>query len=191
MNKFVVNKFGLVTLTIVFILLYGYMNAFDGPANTIEKKDSQEQHIFNEVSDKCHFLVDVEYSEEDEYCRISIPIKINENVLASGSGSMPPIDVQQLTREDLPEVYGPWIDVEDYCIKISMANTATVRIANEGVIERLIDSKNIQVRNGLITDIDLISVQESTSDILIGLNEEVEYRISDDKSGIIFIDILK
>lgn len=188
MNKFVVNKFGLVTLTIVFILLYGYMNAFDGPANTIEEKDFKEQLVLDET---CHFLADVEYSEEDDYYRVSILVKINKNSLSSNSDLVPQIDVQQLARLNMPEVYGPWVDVEDYCIKISMANTAAVRITDEGIVGGLMDSKNIQVRNSLITDIDLIAIQESTSDVLIGLNEEVEYRISDNKSGIIFIDILK
>lgn len=188
------NKLGLVTLTIVFILLYGYMSAFDNPTNTTEideENQAEEQHISNNIDSKYHFLADVEYSEEDNYYRISIPVKVNKTNLISNPSLMPQIDVQQLTRDNLPEVYKSWIDVEDYCIKISVANTAIVDIADSGAIRGLLDSKNIQVRNGLITDIDLITVQESTGDVLIGLNEEVEFRINDNKSGIIFIDILK
>ena len=111
MNKFVVNKFGLVSLTIIFILLYGYMNTFNNFENIIEVED-QDSSILNEADTYSHFLVDVRYTEEDDYYRVSILVKIN-SAFAGKPTLVPQIDIQQLSRRDLPDVYKPWIDIEE------------------------------------------------------------------------------
>jgi len=191
-----VNKFGPVTLIIVFIFLYGCVKASSYPENIAEINNTVEQNsnndvVINEIDTNAHFLVDVEFVEEDNAYKISIPIKTNSNLADSNALSRPQVDIKQLSFSEVPETYKSWIDTEDYCIKISIIDAVLADLTSLEKTIRLLNGKNIQVRNSLITDIDLITVEESVTDILIGLTRKAEFSVNQADAGIIVVDILK
>jgi hypothetical protein len=177
------NKFGLIALTILFVFIYGYTSTFEDYGSEQKKTEVQYSNIGNS-----RFLADVEYTEQGDFYRIAIPFLPNHK----SPLETPETDIRQLATGSLPQVYFNWVnqDNEDYVIQVSMMDTAMADITEEKEVVGLLDSKNIQVRNDLITDIDLIKVNQETIDVLVGLNQKAEFTVNDN-SCTIFVDILK
>lgn len=198
MTGFAANKFGLIALVIIFLFLYGYFNTSANLYYPLEVDELEMQNIsFSTESinlgspSDFHFFVDVKYDEQDIYYRISIPTQLNQSIVTSNFVYIPETKIEQFTQSDLEDIYKHWIRTEAYCIKISLADTTMASITGDGKVRSLLETKNIQVRNDLITDIDLIGAQESISEVLIGLTKEAKFRANASSTGIIFIDILK
>lgn len=195
---FTINKFGLVALTIIFLLLYGYFSAFNSPLKTPVSNDHSTLLADNSIVlgnlGGFHLLEDISYSDERTYHRIAIHTRLNRSTIIDETIITPYTKIQQVLATKKTFIDGNYQDTTnlgDYRIQITLSDTRTFDLSQDPITE-VFSNKKISINKNPITEIHTIKVpDDSTIQILIGLTKKVRLHISNDNTGIIFVDILK
>ncbi len=197
MKNFVVNKFGLVALTVLFLVIYGYFSV----NNLIDKSTIPENQIL--TGDEMvvgnlggfHFLEDITYSDELTHYRIALHTYLNRSTTIDESIIVPYTKIQQINAEEPIFIDGDFKSTTDlgiYRIQVLMSDTRTFDLSELEIIEIFKGEQKTIINRDPITEIHLVkSSADSTTQIIIGLNRKTKLYASSNNTGTIFIDILK
>ena len=197
MKNFVVNKFGLVALTVLFLVIYGYFSVTD----LVDKSAIPENQIL--TGDKIaigslggfHFLEDITYSDELTHYRIALHTYLNRSTTIDESIIVPYTKIQQIDAEEPIFIDGDLKSTTDlgiYRIQVLMSDTRTFDLSGEEVVEIFKGKQKMVINRDPITEIHLVQPpDDSIVQIIIGLNRKTKLYASSDNTGTIFIDILK
>lgn len=199
MKKFVVNKFGLVTLTIVFLLLYGYFNAVGLLFKTMERGNQDGNTSADSVMlgdlGGFHLLENITYSNERTYYRIAIYTRLNRPTVIDESIATPYTKIEQLPANEsifLDGQYRGTQSMGDYRIQVSLSDTRTFDLSGTEAIEIFKGDKRTIINQDPITEVRLVQPPDDAMvQIVIGLSQKAKFRSSSNDTGTIFIDILK
>jgi len=197
-KKFTYNGFGLISLSIVFLLLYGYFNAVEGhiPNQTGSQNNSTVSNN-NKVGTigGFHLLESMQLSDEQEYYRLTLQTKLNRSTIIDQKISVPLTKVVQALSSEPTWMDNKYQDTNalgSHRLQISMSDTGLIDQTDEGDTIVFQGNKILTVDQPPITTIKLIdSPDGSVNQILVGLNAEVKFRVSSTPTGTIYIDILK
>jgi len=197
MKNFVVNKLGLVALTVLFLAIYGYFSVTNliGKSTIPEKQTLTKDEITIGDLGGFHFLEDITYSNELTHYRIALHTYLNRSTTIDESIVVPYTKIQQINAEEPIFIDGDIKSTTDlgiYRIQVFMSDTRTFDLSGSEAIEIFKGKKETIINQDPITEIHLIQpLDDSITQIIIGLNRKTKIYASSDNAGTIFIDILK
>ena len=200
-RKVAYNGFGLITLSIVFLLLYGYFNTVGihlkpGATNlvnstSLELTDSSTVGALGGF----HLLEAVDCSDEQTYYRVAIQTRLNRSTVIDQAIAIPLTKVEQVAGTESLWWGGKYQDTKslgEYRLQISLKDTGTVDKTNGQEETVFQGSRNLVINQPPITSIRLSDApDESAVQIVVGLSTKVQFRVSTLPAGTIYIDILK
>lgn len=180
MNKIVtINKFGLIVLIIIFLILYSYFSTNKLTNDTLQPKNYIEDEITIGSLGGYHILNDISFQDELLHYKIGLHTSLNRPTTLDETIITPYTIIKQIT------------DDKKYQIKITLSDTQTFDPSQEFATE-IFKKEKMVINQGPITEISTLkSVNNSMIDIFIGLNKQVKFKVSKNNTGTIFIDILK
>ena len=200
-RKVAYNGFGLIALSIVFLLLYGYFNTVGahlkpGTAN-LATSPSPELTDSSTVGalGGFHLLEAVDCSDEQTYYRVAIQTRLNRSTVIDQAIAIPLTKVEQVAGTESLWWGGKYQDTKslgEYRLQINLKDTGTVDKTNgqEEIVFQ--GSRNLVINQPPITSIKLSDApDESAVQIVVGLITKVKFRVSTLPTGTIYIDILK
>ncbi len=181
MNKTAItNKFGLIALVIIFIIIYSYFSTNKLTNNILQTQNYTENKATIGSLGGYHLLDDISFKDESSYFRISIHTSLNRNTTLDETIITP----YAIATQNIG-------DNKQYQIKVSLSDTRTFDLSYDPALE-IFKKNNIVVNSWPITEINTQNPHDdSTIDVLIGLNKKVKFKVSKNNTGTIFIDILK
>jgi len=196
MNKISFNtKFGLIALIILFLIIYGFFS-IDKLSNNLMSGsggNSDKEFTVGELGG-FHKLDDITVTNENTYYRVSLHTSLNRSTTIDQTIITPYAKVKQLPNTlELSTVaeYQDISELGDYIIQATLSDTSVFGSTHTTDSSWPID-KNIAVNKDPVTEIVTIpGLDESITYVLIGLTQESRFHVSHDKSGTIFVDILK
>ena len=180
MNKIVTtNKFGLIVLIIIFLILYSYFSTNKLTNDTLQPKNYIEDEITIGNLGGYHILNDISFQDELLHYKIGLHTSLNRPTTLDET-IITPYTIIKHTADD-----------KKYQIKITLSDTQTFDPSQEFATE-IFKKEKMVINQGPITEISTLkSVNNSMIDIFIGLNKQVKFKVSKNNTGTIFIDILK
>ena len=181
MNKIVtINKFGLIVLIIIFLILYSYFNTNKLTNDTLQPENHIEDEITIGSLGGYHILNDISFQDESLHYKIGLHTSLNRPTTLDETIITPYTIIKQIVGDN-----------EEYQIKITLSDTQTFDPSREPIAE-IFKNEKMAINQGPITEISTLkSVDNSIIDIFIGLNKQVKFKVSKNNTGTIFIDILK
>jgi hypothetical protein len=198
-KKVTYNGLGLISLSVVFLLLYGYFNAVEGhfPAQLNNQNSDATVSADNTVGaiGGFHLLESMECSDEQGYYRLTLQTKLNRSTIIDQKIAVPLTKVVQVAGSEPTWIGSKYQDTEalgSHRLQINLNDTGIVdQTEGEG---RLVfqGDKTLTINQPPITAIEMIdSPDGSVNQILVGLSAEVKFKVSSTPTGTIYIDILK
>lgn len=181
MNNLRSTKIGLATLTIIFLVLYGYFSTLGKPLANYVSLINQGFSI-NKVTlgnlGGFHILKNIGYTEEPAFYRLLIETELNRSTASPEAISIPYLSVEE-----------PLLD-NAYQIKVNLSDTEIDGSLKDNPAP-LMPQASSSSAGKLITDLKINTVAESTTEISITLAKQALFRVTSDTSGTIVLDILK
>src|SRR3989344_5335819 len=197
-KRFTYNGFGLISLSVVFLLLYGYFNAIEGHfpsqlgirGNTRESSDSKVGAIGG-----FHLLENMAVSDEQGYYRLTLQTKLNRSTIIDQSIAVPLTQVSQVVSSEpvwLDNKYQDTLAWGSHRLQITLKDTGIIDQMDGKKVLVFRGDKTLAINQPPITTLKLVdSPDGSVNQILVGLSTEVKFRVSSTPTGTIYIDILK
>src|SRR4030042_3182612 len=132
MKQFVVNRFGLIALTIIFLLLYGYFSMSDpllAPSQQTNQFLPTETPTTIGSLGGFHILEDITNSDERTYYRVAIQTRLNRSTVIDNSIITPKTDVELVPADEEILIEGRLTDTTDlgpYRIQATLSDTQVV-----------------------------------------------------------------
>ena len=200
-RKVAYNGFGLIALSVVFLLLYGYFNMVGihlqpGTAN-LTNSTTQELTDSGTVGalGGFHLLEAVDCSDEQTYYRVAIQTRLNRSTVIDQAIAIPLTKVEQVASTELlwwGSKYQDTKSLGEYRLQISLKDTGTVDKTNGQEVTVFQGSKNLVIDQPPITSIKLSDAPDGSAvQVVVGLSAKVKFRVSTLPTGAIYIDILK
>jgi hypothetical protein len=200
-RKVAYNGFGLIALSIMFLLLYGYFNIVGahlkpGTANLVNSTspgltDSSTVGALGGF----HLLEAIDCSDEQTYYRVAIQTRLNRSTVIDQAIAIPLTKVEQVASTELLWWDGKYRDTKslgEYRLQISPKDTGTVDKTNSQEVTVFQGSKNLVINQPPITNIKLSDAPDGSAvQVIVGLSAKARFRVSALPTGTIYIDILK
>lgn len=197
-KKFTYNGFGLISLSVIFLLLYGYFNTVEGHFPS----QSNDQNNAVTSSDGTvgtiggfHLLESMECSEEQGYYRLTLQTKLNRSTIIDQNISVPLTKVSQVAGSELTWIDNKYQDTSkwgSHRLQIALNDTGIIdqTDGNETIVFQ--GDKTLTINQPPLTTVRLIDSPDGTvNQILVGLASEVKFKVSSTPTGTIYVDILK
>ena len=163
------NKFGLIALVILFIIIYSYFSINQLTGDIFQPKNYVEDEAIIGNLGGYHILDNISFNNELTYYRINLCTNLNRSTTLDETIITPYTVATQIISTD-----------GKYQLKVTLSDT------------QVSENQKTLINEGPIIEINTLkSTDDSTTDILIDLNEKVKFGINKDTTGTIFIDILK
>jgi len=196
--KSVPNRFGLIALIIIFLMLYGYFSTLGLSGNlsslapAIEAEDGS---VTLGSLGGAHLLRGITYTDEQTYYRVAIDTRLNRPSVIEHEIITPHARVQQVDNatpivvdgesRTLPSL-GAWR------IQVDLSDTRTTELDGGEVVPVFVGPDIMRIAQDPLTEIRLnYDPDGSAVQVLIGLTNKSIFRADDNGAGTIFVDILK
>jgi len=197
-KKIAYNGFGLISLSVVFLLLYGYFNAIEGhfptPTNSQNDIAASSGNTVGAIGG-FHLLESMEISDEQGYYRLTLQTKLNRSTIIDQKISVPLTKVTQVASSEPTWINNKYQDTSawgKYRLQIALSDTGIIDQTEGSETVVFQGNKILTVDQPPITTVRLIdSPDGSVNQVLVGLNAEAKFRVSSAPTGTIYIDILK
>ncbi|MBN2585389.1 hypothetical protein JXA59_01965 [Patescibacteria group bacterium] len=193
------NGFGLISLSVLFLLLYGYFNAVEGhlPSQSGNSGNTSIDQTINTVGaiGGFHLLESMECSDEQGYYRLALKTQLNRSTIIDQKIAVPLTKVTQLDSSEPTWINNKYQDTKNWGshrLQVALSDTGIVDQTDGEKVLVFQGDKTLAVNQPPITTIQMIDSPDGTvNQILVGLNAEVKFRVSSTPTGTIYIDILK
>jgi hypothetical protein len=178
-KKFTYNGFGLIALSVVFLLLYAYFTAADNHLIKVNPVPVNNQSGMDTVGalGGFHLLESIQCSDEQTYYRLTLQTRLNRSTVIDKAIAVPLTKVTQVDGSEL---------------RISLNDTSIIDQINGKQEVVFMGDKTLVIDQLPITTIKLIDSPDGTvNQISVGLSSEVKFKVSSTPTGAIYIDILK
>lgn len=193
------NGLGLIALSVVFLILYGYFNTTAGKA----MQANTTKPITNTTTDintvgalgGFHLLEAMTCSDEQGYYRVTLNTRLNRSTVIDNAISVPLTKVTQAVATEPIWLDGKYQDTTpfgDYRLQVKLQDTGTIEQVSDKPEMVFKGPSELKIGQAPITKVRLVTGADGTVDqVLIGMDTQAKFRVSATPTGTIYIDILK
>jgi len=196
-TKLSYNGFGLISLSVVFLLLYGYFNAVEGhfPSQIAQNNVVVSSNNTVGAIGGFHLLESMECSDEQDYYRLTLQTKLNRSTIIDQAISVPLTKVAQVLGSEPTWINNKYQDTTkwgSHRLQITLSDTGIIDQTDSEKVLVFQGDKTLDINQPPITTVQMIdSPDGSVNQILVGLATEAKFRVSSTATGTIYVDILK